>query len=316
VTALVLALLAATSAAFALTQALKLERSPITGPNFDRLFAPTCGCETATATLSLRLRSADTIDAALVDRDGDPVRTLARKLERDKGIVTFEWDGKDDAGAVVRDGRYRLRVHLERQERTIVIPVPIEVDTRPPAIELARVRPRVLSPDGDGRNDRATLVYRMDERSRIVVRVDGAVRARTIVLPPDRTRLRWNPRIDGRALPAGVHTIALEAHDLAGNVSTPTRALPVRIRYIEVVALRATRRVLRFSVSTDARPFRWSLVRLRARGGGRTIASGRSERLRVVVRFRPVLAPGRYRLRVAANGRLDDGRFAVRRARP
>lgn len=314
-TALVLALLAATSAAFALTQALKLERSPITGPKFDRLFAPTCDCETATATLSLRLRSADTIDAVVVDRDGDPVRTLARELERDEGIVAFEWNGRDDSGAVVRDGRYRLRVHLERQERTIVIPVPIEVDTRAPSIELARVRPRVLSPDGDGRNDRATLVYRADERSRILIYVDGDVRGRTIVLPPDRTRLRWSAQIGSRGLPAGVHTIALEAHDLAGNVSAPTRALPVRIRYVEVVAVRATRRALRFTVSTDARPFRWSFVRLRARGGGRTVASGRSERLRVVVPFRPVLAPGRYLVRVAANGRRDEARVVVRRAR-
>ena len=73
---LVLALLVATTAAFALTEALKLERSPVTAPRFDKLFSPTCACETSTERLALRLREPSTIDAVIVDDVCETVRTL------------------------------------------------------------------------------------------------------------------------------------------------------------------------------------------------------------------------------------------------
>ena len=107
--ALTLLLLAGTTLAFGVTQTLKLERSPITGPRFDQIFSPTCRCETDIAQLSFRLRRPDRVDAVLVDGSGDPVRTLASDLPRPRGRVTFLWNGRDEAGEVVSDGRYRLR---------------------------------------------------------------------------------------------------------------------------------------------------------------------------------------------------------------
>ncbi len=47
------------------------------------------------------------------------------------------------------EGRYRPRVHLASERRTIVLPNPIRVDVTPPQIELRSLRPRVFSPDGD-----------------------------------------------------------------------------------------------------------------------------------------------------------------------
>jgi flagellar hook assembly protein FlgD len=47
--------------------------------------------------------------------------------------VRVRWNGKDDSGAIVPDGVYRLRVRFRKADRTIVIPVDIEVDSQPSA---------------------------------------------------------------------------------------------------------------------------------------------------------------------------------------
>src|SRR5687767_8400856 len=95
---LVLVLLGGTAAAFAVTEVLKLERSPITAPRFTKHFSPVCGCEKEEARLSLRLRKADTVDATIVDPGGNTVRTLLEDQRLRRGPVTLEWDGRDDAG--------------------------------------------------------------------------------------------------------------------------------------------------------------------------------------------------------------------------
>jgi hypothetical protein len=74
-------------------------------------------------------------------RDGDPgalvqivgrrhreVRTLDGSLALTANRpVEVTWDGRDDAGAVVRPGKYRLRVVLPSQDRDMVYPRPIAV---------------------------------------------------------------------------------------------------------------------------------------------------------------------------------------------
>ena len=127
-TALVLALLIGATAAFALTEALKLERSLLTVRRFDRVVSPLCRCPARNVLLVVRLREADTIDAAIIDGDGDEVRVLASALERPRGVVRFRWNGRDDAGRVVAVGSYRLRIRLREKERTIVIPRTIRVE--------------------------------------------------------------------------------------------------------------------------------------------------------------------------------------------
>ena len=71
-----LALLLATAAAFAVTEHLKLQRSPIAGPMIDRIFSPVCRCERRTARVGFTLRRGGRISVAIADRDGDVVRTL------------------------------------------------------------------------------------------------------------------------------------------------------------------------------------------------------------------------------------------------
>ena len=150
---LVAALLAATSAAFVVTEKLKLTRSPIIGPTVAKVFSPTCDCGTASADIRFRLRTPDRVSVEIIDSGGDVVRELARDRPQSRRFVTYVWDGRDDAGRVVDEGTYRPRIHLDRQRRTIVMPNRIRVDTTAPRVVSFTARPLVISPDGDGRSD-------------------------------------------------------------------------------------------------------------------------------------------------------------------
>ncbi len=301
---LVLLLLVATTAAFAVTEALKLQRSPVTAPRFDRLFSPTCVCETGTARLAFRLREPATIGAVIVGEDDDPVRTLARSARQREGPVAFEWDGRDDRGDVVPDGRYRLRIELEEDGRVIVIPTGVRVDTREPEVELVRIRSRGLSPDGDNRNDRLRIRYTATERSRPLVFVDGTAVFTGAIRPPGTSRVVWGGKRARRLTRLGAHTVWIRVQDAAGNLSEPTTPFRVRVRYIELARQVYRVReggVLRFRVVTDG-TYSWALLRRGAR-----VSGGVETRRVVAVRLRAAHAfgPGRYILRVAARGRRD-----------
>jgi FlgD Ig-like domain len=305
-------LLVATAGAFAVAERLKLERSPIAAPRFDRLIGPTCECETATARLQVRLRGDDTIDASIVDGRGEHVRTLGTGLRRTRGNVAFMWDGLDDDGGVVRDGRYRLRLRLARADRTITVPIPIRVDTTPPRLRLVSATPRVISPDGDGRGDRVLYRYRTNEDARPLVYVDGTPAVRSLLREAGPGRVRWQGRVNGRLPRAGTFATALALVDAAGNESERSSAVPVRIRYVDlrqrVLRARAGGR-LRFVVDADARAVRWVLATRR----GRRIAGGIAAPGPVAARIPRDARAGRYVLRVTVRGKTDRAVVVLRR---
>ena len=258
-TLIVLALLGATAAAFAVTERLKLEKSPITGTRVDKVFSPVCECARDVSVISFRLRKRATITVDMLDSSGEPVRTLVRKRREQRGRVSYTWDGRDDAGRVVPEGLYRPRVQLEEHGRTIVLPNPIRVDTTAPTVTLVRVFPRVFSPDGDGRNDRVTAEFEIDEPARAMMLVDGRRRVLSRFRATEG-RLVWFGRVDGRPVRPGTYEIRLRAFDRAGNRSARTRGVTVRVRYIEFVRdeVRAfTGRSFSIGVSTDAAAYRW-----------------------------------------------------------
>jgi hypothetical protein len=203
ITVLVLGLLGGTAAAFAVTEALKLDRSPIAGPRLTKLFAPTCSCEKQTARVRFRLRRADRLDVVVVNSDSRPVRTLVANLRHRRGAVSLEWDGRDDSGAVVLDGGYRVRVHLARARRTILMPNQIFVDTVRPRVRLAAVAPTVFSPDGDGHKDSVEVTYQASEGGRLFFLVNGLVAGQGPFARQGRTVADWDGTVRGEALPAG-----------------------------------------------------------------------------------------------------------------
>jgi hypothetical protein len=258
-TLIVLALLGATAAAFAVTERLKLEKSPITGTRVDKIFSPICECARDVAEISFRLRGNQVVTVDMLDSHRRSVRTLVRNRRERAGRVTYGWDGRDELGRIVPEGLYRPRVRLRKHGRTIVLPNPIRVDTTAPVIKLTRVTPRVFSPDGDGRRDRVSAFYEIDEPARAMMLVDG--RRRVLARFRDtQGRLTWFGRVDGRELPPGRYEIRLRAFDRAGNRSARSQAATVVVRYVELArdeidAVAGRRFSVR--VSTDARAYRW-----------------------------------------------------------
>lgn len=300
-TVLVVALLAATAAAFALTQGLKLQKSPIFGTDVQTVFSPVCGCDRQTARIAFKLREADRLDVAIVD-GGEVVRTIERGRRFAKGPVVIEWDGRDDSGRVLPEGEYRPRIHVRGERQTITLPNPIRIDVTPPVLQDVTVRPRVISPDGDGRRDRVTVRYRLSEPGRAALFVDGKRRVLTL-FPRTEERIVWSGRVRGRPLRQGRHELQLRAFDQAGNRTAKTTAIPVTVRYValgrnRIVATAGARFALR--VSADAVRVRWTL-------GGRS-GFARPGTLRL-------LAPrqkGRFTLTVSANGHTARAAVFVR----
>ena len=295
-TLIVLALLGATAAAFAVTERLKLERSPITGTRVDTVFSPVCECARDVAVISFVLRKRGSITVDMLDSDGRRVRTLVRDREEQSGRVSFTWDGRNDSDRIVDEGIYRPRVVFRENGRTIVLPNPIRVDTTAPKIRLLKVLPQVFSPDADGRRDRVTARYEIDEPARAMMLVDGRRR----VLSKFRStsgQLVWFGRVNGRSVRPGTYEIRLRAFDRAGNRSSSRRVVPVVVRYVELARSRV--KVVagkRFSVRvlTDARSYRW------------LFAGERGTRRKRVLVLRAPETPGDYTVYVSV------GRFAAK----
>jgi hypothetical protein len=296
---LVVGLLAGSAAAFAVTENLKLERSPIYKTRVDKLFAPGCNCAQRSASIGFRLRKADRLNLVIVDRDGDVVRTLVTSRHLRAGSYDFAWDGRDDEGRPVDDAVYRPRVHLAAQHRTILLPNSIRVDTAAPSVKVSHVNTRVISPDGDNRHDYLKVAYRASEDARALLYANGKLvqkrkffRAQGYVV--------W-PRTVLLSLPTGSYRVVIRAEDRAGNLSPPTHAFVVRVRYIQLspqVVHVASGARFSVRVSTDARRYRW---RIASRHG-----SSRARRLSLAAGV-----PGRYVLVVSANGHSDRALLIV-----
>jgi hypothetical protein len=301
-TLIVLALLGATAAAFAVTERLKLERSPITGTRVDRVFSPVCECARDVAVISFVLRKPGTVTVDVLDSSGRSVRTLVRNRDEARGRVSYTWDGRNGGDRVVPEGHYRPRVQLEEHGRTIVLPNPIRVDTTAPRIRIVRVFPRVFSPDGDGRRDRITATYKLDERARAMMLVDGRRRALSKFQELEG-RLVWFGRVNGGTVRPGTYEIRLRAFDQAGNRSRRTRAVAVQARYVELardrVQVVAGRR-FGIRVSTDAASYRWLFAGKRG-----------ASRAELLV-LRAPETTGRYTVYVTVGSHADSADVVVR----
>jgi hypothetical protein len=199
---LAVALLVGSAAAFTRSERLKLAASPLGKPKFERHLSPTCDCRHATASLSFLLRRPERLDVSVVDSDGGHVATLADGEDFEAGTVSFEWDGKDDGGQVVPDGLYRLKVRLERDRRTILIPKTILVDTAAPQV---RILDAVSGVDG------VQVRYRTNETARAILVLDGKKVARG-----SKGQVSWQPQ----STPP-TEGLTLVAVDRAGNRAEP-----------------------------------------------------------------------------------------------
>jgi FlgD Ig-like domain len=211
VTVLVLALLAATTTAFALTEVLKLERTPIVRPRFNVAFAPGCACPHGTARLPIRLKKPETMDAVIVDSDGDTVRTLLDASPEPMGRLVLKWDGTDDSGGIVPDGTYKVRVSFQGSDRSILVPNPIRVDTEAPAAELVSIEPAAVK-----RKEPLDIVVDSNERARLLLYADGALVARGKLGDEGTITFVWQ---GASQLAPGRHALRVDVQDRAGNTA-------------------------------------------------------------------------------------------------
>ncbi|HEX6763210.1 MAG TPA: hypothetical protein VF094_10435 [Gaiellaceae bacterium] len=262
--ALVLALLAATAVAFAITEGAKLERSPIYGtkpPPHE--FSPK-GTSVPVALFSFRLRSRERAEVWMENAGGTRVRTLLQPRSFKAGSrVSLVWDGLDDAGALVPDGDYKPVVKLERSHRTIVLPNSTRLDTVPPKIVVRRPQYPILSPDGDRYGDVFRVPYRVSEPAHGILYV-GNTRVAFTLSQKLVGVLVWNGKVNGKPLPPrrSGYVLSVAAQDRAGNVSKPYPFAVARIRYVVLGRSRIDvkpRGRFAVRVSTDAPAVHWQL---------------------------------------------------------
>jgi hypothetical protein len=294
---LVVALLGGSAAAFAVTERLKLERSPILDTRVDKQVSPAG----EPADISFRLRKGDRLSVAIVDSEGSVVRSLVSSDRVSRGRQELAWDGRDDGGRIVDDGSYKPRVHLAGAHRTILLPNPILVDSAKPKISYRGQSLRLFSPDGDYRFDYLTVRFRANEPVRAVLYANGHLVVKAKKFQASGA-LPWNGRADGLPRPSGRYRLRLRGIDRAGNLGKPSGVFNVRIRYIELgrhlLRVRPGGRIVVY-VSTDAHRYTWQI-------GAR---HGRVRNRRLVLAAGP---PGRYALVVSARGHSDRARVVVR----
>ena len=164
-TAVVLALLAATSIAFVITESAKVEKSPIAGTEVTPVFSPTAADEDKrVAHVKFRLRTHERLTVWIQDSRGRKISTLLPPRSVRAGTkFDLLWDGFTGGGVIDLNGVYKPVVKLEHSHRTFLLPSPIQLDTAAPKISVRKVPHAIISPDGDGHRDVFRAAYRIND---------------------------------------------------------------------------------------------------------------------------------------------------------
>lgn len=289
-------LVAATFAAFFVAQSLKNEPSVIQELKFEtrgpgNVFSPNGDGRRDRVRAGLTLKDADHVTLTWVDAEGDPVRTLVenKAVPAYRRLWGVPWDGTDDDGDAVPDGRYKLRITLRDQGRSVIYPTSVLKDTRPPQPKVLSISPSKaygpeLLPTPSGEPAHVRFGPALDTASITVFRTGpGTPRAvRAASLDAGATSWDWDGTNDeGRRVGPGVYVVVPQWRDQAGNIGTGVpldrKGLPiltrgklpgrggVTVRYIgaqtPVTPVKARDRV---QIQVDARQqrYRWTVRRL------------------------------------------------------
>ena len=261
--------------------------------------------------ITFRLKRSELIDVAVVDQRGDDVRELASgvSLSAYKTIPTLTWDGRDSAGKVVPDGRYRIRVRLRREGRSLVVPQSFRVDTTPPKVTVISIGPNSgPGPEILPRADKKPARIRINARAR-----DGRVLifrtapqpvqlVATIAIPDGSSATSWDGRgQNGNPVKPGTYLAVAQRRDSAGvlgsSVELDTKGLPrtvygrrlpgrggITVRPIAVqppLVAGQGKEPVSIRVASTRRRFSWTLSRLGASPSRKGTSS------RATVRVRP-----------------------------
>jgi len=217
----VLALLVAGASALVVTERGKLQPALVLGTRATKTFSPICRCSTAVAHVTFRLAQARRVTVQIVNSTGRPVATFLRDRAVRPGWKHFVWNGLNSARHVLPNGSYFPQVSFPLLHRTLRLPDPIKLDTRPPRLRRLAVRTT---------GSRIVVRYAFDGPARAVLFVDGrrAVFARRATATG---RLIWDERFpDGPRVTLGRHRIWVVGTDAAGNRSQRSAVHVVGVR--------------------------------------------------------------------------------------
>ncbi len=307
-------LVGATFAAFFAAQRIKGEPAVAQVVTLARVFSPNGDGRKEVNHFEVELRERSEISVDVVDSAGDAVRRLTESATVSPNRpLRLEWDGRTDDGERVRDGRYRVRVTLRREGRSVIVPRTTLVDTRAPRPRIKRIDPGpIVGPEAvPVEIEVGSVSRRLTKRGRVWRTDDGEPRVVAELGPVQDTRtLVWDGRVEGGPAPAGIYMVEVTARDRAGNLGTAPREVPPRrpprgrpgltVRAIAAEApLRPVTSGQKIRVNVDARgrPYRW---RLRRVGRAKPVASGRETARRPVELAAPGGDSGLYVLELAA----------------
>jgi hypothetical protein len=296
-TVFLLGLLLATAAAFAITEHLKLIKSPIYLPDVTKVFSP----GTTKAEVSFKLRHPDSVTVTIVDSSGNTVATLSHEASEPKNaLLTFRWDGHTPTGIAPNGSVYYPQVHLVSGRRTILMPNKIVIDTVPPKVLSASDEDGILVRRG---THGVAIHYVFSERAHASVYLGG----RRIILGRSSLpigKVKWNGKVGGKQLPPGRYVLEVAAVDIAGNETPPAERKRVAVRIRNIILSEGSIHVApraRFTVTvrTAAPKYTWKLAG--AHGTG----------TKKVLHLRAPAHHGRYRLVVSEHGHTTTATVIV-----
>jgi hypothetical protein len=230
-------LVVATIAAFFVTQQLKSEFPLVIRFSAKpKQFSPNGDRYRDSTQVGFDLSRSAKVTFSIMNGEGNEVRRLVddRELAGD-AKHRFGWDGRDNGGALVPDGTYRMRVVRRDEGRVIDSSKRIRVDRQPPRVSLVSAKPNVIAPREPGQSPEVTITYRGPKNSAPefrVFRTDDAAKPHVV----RRFRGKGNtgvwhgeiatgPARTGPA-PDGDYAITVSVRDKAGNLAVAPASIP------------------------------------------------------------------------------------------
>jgi FlgD Ig-like domain len=252
-------LVAATVAAFFITQHLKVSTPLIAGfphpsPSvinpaggvacYNPVLRKNVDHRAMTISFYLQNRS-DRVDVYVVDKAGKQVATLALGRYMPGGSnplrSKFLWNGREPDGSLAPDGDYYVRVKLIHQHRTVTIstnsgPVPVTVKTTPPKPVVTSVTPQSLVAGsrtpvrityaGNESRGATVLIYRLAETTKRHRHLRHFVLVKSFPTSWKGQTASWDGTIRKLPAPPGRYLIGLQVSDAACNTGYFPASLP------------------------------------------------------------------------------------------
>ena len=191
-------------------------------------FSPNGDNEKEKVTITVGMKEKDQERVQQQDLTIYSKKTAIRKISSPRFQAEYQWDGKNNNGKKVRDGKYQMRVkaQLTGGEITESSPLSVYVDTEPIEVAL-KVSEKIFSPNQDGRKESVTITQlkkestlgdNKDKMTSFLIDEKGVTHRKNTWSGNLPKSLRWKGTDQNKAeAPEGIYTYTLETVDHAGN---------------------------------------------------------------------------------------------------